>query len=98
MEVKRTDQEWEEVTRQLCTYLHIILKEQLDRRFVIGLILSGAELLVWQNDRAGLFGTQTAFNIHEVCYIHSALNRTELMVLHEETQAVYSGYRCFQSS
>ena len=50
---------------QACTYLHLILREQLDRRFAIGLLLCGEELTVLLNDRSGLVYTKTPINIHE---------------------------------
>ncbi|KAF5374686.1 hypothetical protein D9615_008969 [Tricholomella constricta] len=50
---------------QLMGYLREILRQQLDRRFVPGLLFSRKLLAVWVADRSGVFGTQTAFDIHK---------------------------------
>ena len=50
---------------QACTYLRLVLREQLDRRFAIALLLCGDELTVLLNDRSGLVYTKTPIKIHE---------------------------------
>lgn len=47
-------------------YMRSILKEQLNRAFVYGLLLCQDELSVWLSDRSGVLGTQTPVNIHKV--------------------------------
>ncbi|EIN05074.1 hypothetical protein PUNSTDRAFT_137758 [Punctularia strigosozonata HHB-11173 SS5] len=49
---------------QLCRYMRLVLGEQLDRRFVLGLLLCGRKLLVWLCDRSGLIGTEDPIDIH----------------------------------
>ncbi|RDB19067.1 hypothetical protein Hypma_014321 [Hypsizygus marmoreus] len=50
---------------QLMGYLRQVLREQVDRRFVPGMLLCKTELSVWLADRSGVLGTQTTFNVHE---------------------------------
>ncbi|KAF5374620.1 hypothetical protein D9615_008970 [Tricholomella constricta] len=50
---------------QLVGYLREALREQLDRRFVPGLLLSGSQLAVWVADHSGVLGSQTTFDIHK---------------------------------
>jgi len=50
--------------RQACSYLRLVLREQLDRRFGIALLLCKDELTVLFNDRSGLFYTKDSINIH----------------------------------
>ncbi|PFH46574.1 hypothetical protein AMATHDRAFT_7642 [Amanita thiersii Skay4041] len=50
---------------QLCCYMRQMFQEQLDRRFIISLLLCGDELFLWLLDRTGLIGTQVSINIHE---------------------------------
>ncbi|KAF5374618.1 hypothetical protein D9615_008972 [Tricholomella constricta] len=50
---------------QLVSYLRETLREQLDRRFVPGLLLSRRQLAVWVADRSGVFGTHTTFDVHK---------------------------------
>ncbi|EIN05078.1 hypothetical protein PUNSTDRAFT_116020 [Punctularia strigosozonata HHB-11173 SS5] len=50
---------------QLCRYIRLVLSEQINRRFVIGLLLCGTKLSVWLCDRSGLIGTQAVIDIHE---------------------------------
>ena len=65
--MKPTDpKNWEEVVKQLVSYLRRILREQLDRRFVFGLTLGPDMMTVWMHDRSGVIGTKTAINIHNV--------------------------------
>ena len=46
-------------------FLRLVLREQLDRRFAIALLLCGEELTILLNDRSGLVYTKTPINIHE---------------------------------
>lgn len=50
---------------QLMGYLRQVLREQLDRRFVPGLLLSRTHLAIWVADRSGVLGTHTSFDIHK---------------------------------
>ncbi|PFH47550.1 hypothetical protein AMATHDRAFT_67567 [Amanita thiersii Skay4041] len=68
VEIKKdypTAQQLEEHVLQLCTYMKQMFQEQLDRRFIIGMLLCDDELYLWLLDRAGLVGTQKPINIHE---------------------------------
>ena len=56
-----------ETVIQFLTYVRYTLREQQDRRFVIGLILCDRSLTVWRCDRSGVIGTRTGINIDEVC-------------------------------
>ena len=51
---------------QLMTYLRQVLREQLDRWFVPGFLLTGTQLSAWVVDRSGAFGTQKSFDFHKV--------------------------------
>ncbi|THU99113.1 hypothetical protein K435DRAFT_837793 [Dendrothele bispora CBS 962.96] len=51
--------------QQLAGYMRQILREQLDRRFVFGLIFFHDCLSVWYCDRSGLLGIDEVLNIHE---------------------------------
>ncbi|TFY71311.1 hypothetical protein EVG20_g1703 [Dentipellis fragilis] len=67
VEVKYSDSEqemWVGVD-QLCNYMKSVLAEQLDRRFVIGLVICKYKLTVWLCDRSGLIGTRTPIDIHK---------------------------------
>ncbi|PFH45156.1 hypothetical protein AMATHDRAFT_44219 [Amanita thiersii Skay4041] len=50
---------------QLCSYMRQMFQEQLDRRFIISMLLCGDQLYLWLLDRAGLVGTWDRLNIHE---------------------------------
>jgi hypothetical protein len=50
---------------QACTYLRLVLREQLDRRFAFALLLCDDELTVLLNDRSGLVYTKDPINIHQ---------------------------------
>ena len=52
---------------QLCSYLRQMFRQQLDRRFLVGLTLCGTNMHVWHCDRSGLLGTNKSFDINEVC-------------------------------
>ena len=51
---------------QLCLYMHQVLSNQLDRRFVFGMLLCGEQLSLWFYDKSGLIGTLDPIHIHEV--------------------------------
>ncbi|KAA1475370.1 hypothetical protein DENSPDRAFT_873979 [Dentipellis sp. KUC8613] len=53
-----------DATRQLFSYMRQVFREQINRRFVIGLVLCGSHMTVWLCDKAGVIGTSTPFNIH----------------------------------
>lgn len=63
---------------QLSTYMRMVLAEQLDRRFAIGLLLCKEKLTVWLCDRSGLVGTRTAIDIRAVrfCFIFFVLTHS----------------------
>ncbi|KAK7435906.1 hypothetical protein VKT23_019437 [Stygiomarasmius scandens] len=70
VEVKPDEMSWDKVkavkaVQQLAGYMHQILREQLDRRFVLGFILFHDSISLWYCDRSGLLGTDRAINIHE---------------------------------
>ncbi|TFY71304.1 hypothetical protein EVG20_g1698 [Dentipellis fragilis] len=50
---------------QLCRYMREILMAQLDRQFVIGLLVCKSKLSIWLHDRSGLLGMQTPIDIRE---------------------------------
>ncbi|KAF8344955.1 hypothetical protein F5887DRAFT_236522 [Amanita rubescens] len=50
---------------QLCSYMRQMFGEQLDRRFVIGMLLCGDNLTLWLCDRSGLVGTLEPIRIHQ---------------------------------
>ncbi|KAG6843019.1 hypothetical protein H0H87_008542, partial [Tephrocybe sp. NHM501043] len=50
---------------QAVTYMCHMLKEQLDRRFVLGMTLCFDELTVVLCDRSGIMAMKTSINIHE---------------------------------
>ncbi|THU97857.1 hypothetical protein K435DRAFT_50180 [Dendrothele bispora CBS 962.96] len=51
--------------QRLAGYMHQVLREQLDRRFVFGLIFLHDCMSVWYCDRSGLLGMDKVLNIHE---------------------------------
>jgi hypothetical protein len=67
-ELKRTssDDDWLDAVKQLLTYIRQVLREQLDRRYTIGLALCLDQLSVWLCDRTGVVGTETCIDIHKV--------------------------------
>ncbi|KAG6862939.1 hypothetical protein C0993_000897, partial [Termitomyces sp. T159_Od127] len=50
--------------KQLLGYMRCILREQLDRRFVLGFVLLYDELTLVSYDRSGVMMTETAININ----------------------------------
>jgi len=71
VEIKKieTEAEVNSALLQLCGYTRQIFREQLDRRFVIGLTLCFDQLRVYLFDRSGVMGTAKAIDIHQVCLI-----------------------------
>ncbi|KAJ8462901.1 hypothetical protein ONZ51_g10607 [Trametes cubensis] len=66
VEAKRSyEQKDRELIVQLLTYLRLIMAEQKDRRFALGLFLSGTQVSVWLQDRSGLLGMDVPIDIHE---------------------------------
>lgn len=55
-----------EACTQLCRYMGQVLIDQLDRRFVLGLVLCRDKLTVLLSDRSGILRTLTPIDIHEV--------------------------------
>jgi hypothetical protein len=51
---------------QVFGYLRQVLREQLDRRAAIALLVCKTDLIVWQADRSGVIGTANMINIHSV--------------------------------
>lgn len=67
VEAKRNyDQNDKELITQLLGYLRLVMVEQKDRRFAIGLFLSRNQLSVWCHDRSGVLGMDVPILIHEV--------------------------------
>ena len=68
VEIKRKDdpEALLEACTQLCRYMRQILAEQLDRRFVVGLVLCCDKLTVLLSDRSGILRTSTPIAIHQV--------------------------------
>ena len=64
-----TDEEINVATTQVITGLHHILREQLNRRFALGVTLCKANFRVWLCDRSGLVGMRKSINMHSVCFI-----------------------------
>ena len=67
MEIKKTSdpKSFNEGIFQVCTYLRLVLREQLDCRFAFALLLCDDELAVLLNNRSGLVYTKDPMNIHE---------------------------------
>ena len=65
MKRKPTDK-WEDVVNQLIGYQRRLLREQLDRRFVIGLVMGNSRMTIWIHDRSGVLGTVDSIDIHKV--------------------------------
>lgn len=66
IKAKKDDKDVLEAVKQLCGYLRQVLREQMDRRFVLGLVFCGTDISIWLCDRSGLLGTATPINIHKV--------------------------------
>lgn len=67
VEIKpREDRDIRKHVNQLLMYMRQVLKEQVNRQFVYGLLLSDDVLSIWLLDISGVFGTAKSFNIHEV--------------------------------
>ncbi|TRM59825.1 hypothetical protein BD626DRAFT_143997 [Schizophyllum amplum] len=62
---RKIDQTDEDVVRQLLGYLRMIMVEQKDRRFALGLAYSRARLSVWLQDRSGVLGMDKAIDMHK---------------------------------
>jgi hypothetical protein len=58
---------------QLCGYLRQVLREQMDRRFALGLAFCGTLLSVWLCDRSGLLGTVRSIDVHKVSPLYLCL-------------------------
>ncbi|KAJ8453859.1 hypothetical protein ONZ51_g13362 [Trametes cubensis] len=66
VEAKRDfDQKDKELISQLLAHLRVIMVEQKDRRFALGLYLSNTQASVWLQDRAGALGMDVPIDIHE---------------------------------
>ncbi|KAF9031218.1 hypothetical protein BDZ89DRAFT_1037587 [Hymenopellis radicata] len=66
LDTRRTDKEdWEEVVNRLIGDLRLVLREQLDRRFVFGFTLGPRCMSVCLHDRSGVLLTSTPIDIHE---------------------------------
>ena len=51
---------------QLCIYMRLMFREQLDRRFAIGITLCLDRLAVYLCDRSGILGIKEYIDIHNV--------------------------------
>jgi hypothetical protein len=80
VEFKRKEHGWDETILQLCGYMRQVLREQLDRRFVLGIMINYQDMTVLLNDRSGLVGTATSFNIHKV-WPYVAFTRDLLFII-----------------
>ncbi|KAH0580066.1 hypothetical protein H2248_002880 [Termitomyces sp. 'cryptogamus'] len=65
IKVKKTEMERYSAVKQLAAYMHQVLIEQLDRRFVLGFVLLFDELTLVLFDRSGVTMTKKAINIHK---------------------------------
>ncbi|KIJ51558.1 hypothetical protein M422DRAFT_244721 [Sphaerobolus stellatus SS14] len=65
VECKNNPADIQEALRQLCGYVRQILREQVDRRFALGLTLCFDQLNVYLFDRSGVLGTKTSININK---------------------------------
>ncbi|KIJ31993.1 hypothetical protein M422DRAFT_783649 [Sphaerobolus stellatus SS14] len=65
VECKNNPADIQEALRQLCGYVRQILREQVDRRFALGLTLCFDQLNVYLFDRSGVFGTKTSIDINK---------------------------------
>lgn len=68
--------------QQLCAYMRQVFREQLDRRFVLGLAFCETNLSVWLCDRSGLLGTETMFNIHKVGAVVELKMKISVLLTH----------------
>lgn len=66
MEVKNshTQEDFVEAMWQTCGYLRQVLREQLDRRFAIALVLCHDQLTILLSDRSGVLFTKDPIDIH----------------------------------
>ncbi|GJJ10631.1 hypothetical protein Clacol_004858 [Clathrus columnatus] len=67
VEVKRQDgdQLYLGAFPQLCNYVRQIFRQQLDRRFVLGITISFNNISMWLCDRSGGMGMSKPYDIHE---------------------------------
>jgi hypothetical protein len=66
MKVTASARDEQQALIQLCCYARQILREQLDRRFLIGLTLCLDKLNVYLFDRSGVVGMEKSIDIHKV--------------------------------
>ena len=62
--------DWIVGSAELVRYMKQILKTQLDRRFVFGVLICGHSLRIFYDDRTGLVATEDAIDIPEVHWAH----------------------------
>ncbi|KAI8986731.1 hypothetical protein BD414DRAFT_545044 [Trametes punicea] len=55
----------EELIMEVLSHLRKIMIKQKDRRFVLGLALSGTQISVWLQDRSGILGMDRPIDIHK---------------------------------
>ncbi|KAH8084361.1 hypothetical protein BXZ70DRAFT_900425 [Cristinia sonorae] len=79
VEVKTTDSEenQREGSAQLCRYMRQVLRAQLDRQFVFGLLLCDHKLRVFYCDRSGLLASMDWINIRTFIQVIVGLSRLE---------------------
>ncbi|OSD08234.1 hypothetical protein PYCCODRAFT_1357249 [Trametes coccinea BRFM310] len=66
VEAKRNfDQNDLELVQQLLGYLRVVMVEQKDRRFVLGICLSASQASVWLQDRSGVTAMADPIDIHK---------------------------------
>ncbi|KAL0949360.1 hypothetical protein HGRIS_009429 [Hohenbuehelia grisea] len=61
----RDNKGWARLSIQVLDYMHLALQEQLDRRFIFGMIVSGSEVVLWLMDHSGMLGMERPINFHE---------------------------------
>ena len=59
-----------EGSSQLCQYMRLVLRNQLDRRFVFGLLVCDHYMRVFYCDRSGLLVTDSWIDINKVSLIN----------------------------
>lgn len=67
VEIKPDEKDSDKAYIQICCYMRQVLAEQLDRRFVVGLLLCRDKLTVFFSDRSGILRSSIPIDIHEVC-------------------------------
>lgn len=77
---------------QLLGYLRLVMVEQKDRRFALGLYISFSQCSVWLQDRSGVLAMDVPIDIHKVRVVRN----TSLSLSHSlsGSQVLHSPYHC----